>query len=177
LVDKALEAERDGLWGRAYVDMRGIKEGSLKIGEDLMHGAAQACSAMGYEVVVDLAPATFGLEYPLSHVAVYAGWYAGNACGPFTRPAVEFMPGAFAYHLHSFSAATLRSTTAHWAGPLLAKGATITLGSVYEPYLSGTSDVSTLLRNLLLLGFSFGEAAWSAEFGFSWQTTVVGDPL
>jgi len=45
LVDKALEAERDGLWGRAYVDARGIKEGNLKIGDDLMHGAAQFCSA------------------------------------------------------------------------------------------------------------------------------------
>ena len=39
------------------------------------------------------------------------------------------------------------------------------------------SDVATLLRNWLLLGFSFGEAAWSAEFGYSWQTTVVSDPL
>ena len=37
--------------------------------------------------------------------------------------------------------------------------------------------MATLLRNWLLLGFSFGEAAWTAEFGFSWQTTVVGDPL
>jgi tetratricopeptide (TPR) repeat protein len=110
-------------------------------------------------------------------VAIYAGWYASDVSGPFRQPDIEFMPGAFAYHLHSFSAATLRSTNSHWAGPLLARGAAATLGSVYEPYLSGTSDVATLLRNWLLHGFSFGEAAWSAEFGFSWQTTVVGDPL
>lgn len=177
LVDKALAAERDGLWGRAYVDARGITEGSYKLGDDLMKGAAQICSRMGYDVVVDLSPATLAAEFPLSHIAIYAGWYDGNASGPFALPTVEFMPGAFAYHLHSFSAATLRSTNAHWAGPLLAQGATITLGSVYEPYLSGTSDVATLLRNWLLRGFSFGEAAWSAEFAFSWQTTVVGDPL
>ena len=37
----------------------------------------------------------------------YIGWYDGNVSGPFTRPAVEFAPGAFAYHLHSYSAATL----------------------------------------------------------------------
>ncbi len=45
-----------------------------------------------------------------------------NASGPFTLPKVEFMPGAFAYHLHSFSAFTIRSTTRNWCGPLLAKG-------------------------------------------------------
>lgn len=177
LVDKALAAERDGLWGRAYVDTRGIKEGNYKLGDDLMRGAAVFCSQMGYDVVVDMSPATFAREFPLSHVVVYAGWYDGNVSGPFALPTVEFMPGAFAYHLHSYSAATLRSTNAHWVGPLLAKGVTASLGSVYEPYLSGTSDVATLLRNWLLLGFGFGEAAWSAEFGFSWQTTVVGDPL
>ena len=177
LVDKALQAERDGLWGRAYVDMRGLKEGGYKVGNDVMHSAVLACGAMGYDVAVDLAPETFPPEFPLSQVAIYAGWYSENVCGPFTRPEVEFMPGAFAYHLHSASAATLRSTSSHWVGPLLAKGATITLGSVHEPYLSGTSEVAVLLRNLLLLGFSFGEAAWSAEYGFSWQTTVIGDPL
>lgn len=177
LVDKALEAERDGLWGRAYVDLRGLREGTYKLGDDVLRGAALACAKAGYDVAVDLAPATLPPEYPLSQVAIYAGWYAGNACGPFARERVEFMPGAFAYHLHSFSAATLRSTNAHWVGPFLAKGATVTLGSVYEPYLAGTSDAGTLLRHWLLEGFSFGEAAWSAEYGLSWQTTVIGDPL
>ena len=177
LVDKATQAERDGLWGRAYIDTRGIKDGNYKIGDEVMHAAARVCSTKGYDVAVDLSPATLPTEYPLSQVAIYAGWYSEHACGPFARPTIEFMPGAFAYHLHSFSAATVRSTNAHWVGPLLAGGATVTLGSVSEPYLSGTSDVAVLLRNLLLLGFSFGEAAWSAEYGFSWQTTVVGDPL
>lgn len=177
LVDKALEAERDGLWGRAYVDLRGLREGTYKLGDDVLRGAALACAKAGYDVAVDLSPATLPPEYPLSQVAIYAGWYAGSACGPFAREHVEFMPGAFAYHLHSFSAATLRSTNAHWVGPLLARGATVTLGSVYEPYLAGTSDAGTLLRNWLLGGFSFGEAAWSAEYGLSWQTTVIGDPL
>ena len=177
LVDKAMQAERDGLWGRAYVDSRGIKEGNYKIGDDVMLSAARVCGGKGYDVAVDLSPATLPPEYPLSHVAVYAGWYSVDVCGPFARPTVEFMPGAFAYHLHSFSAGTIRSAMSHWVGPLLARGVTATLGSVYEPYISGTSDVAVLLRNLLLLGFSFGEAAWSAEYGFSWQTTVVGDPL
>src|SRR2546422_4372969 len=87
------------------------------------------------------------------------------------------MPGAIAYHLHSFSAATIRSRTAHWVGPLLDKGATATVGSVEEPYLGGTLDVPAFFGRLIALGFSFGEAAYGAMNVLSWQTTVVGDPL
>jgi tetratricopeptide (TPR) repeat protein len=50
----------------------------------------------------------------MSQIAIYCGWYDRNASGPFTLPKVEFMPGAFAYHLHSFSAYTLRSTNEFW---------------------------------------------------------------
>jgi tetratricopeptide (TPR) repeat protein len=87
------------------------------------------------------------------------------------------MPGAFAYHLHSSSAVTLRSTNQFWAGPLLAKGATCTMGCVNEPYLAGTPNVPVFLSRLIAGGFTFGEAAWAAQPVLSWQTTVVGDPL
>jgi hypothetical protein len=86
------------------------------------------------------------------------------------------MPGAFAYHLHSFSASTIRSATDNWCGPLLAKGATCTMGCVYEPYLSGTPNVAFFLQ-AFGGGYTFGEAAWAAQPGLSWQTTVIGDPL
>jgi Tfp pilus assembly protein PilF len=113
----------------------------------------------------------------MSQIAIYIGWYDGSVSGPFTRPVVEFMPGAFAYHLHSYSAATLRSTTQNWVGPLLAKGATITMGCVAEPYLSGTPDMGMFTARLIFHGLTFGEAAYAAQPVLSWQTTVVGDPL
>jgi tetratricopeptide (TPR) repeat protein len=87
------------------------------------------------------------------------------------------MPGAFAYHLHSFSASTLHSKSENWAGPLLAKGVTCTLGSVYEPYLPGTPNVAFFIARLTTSGFTFGESAYAAQPVLSWQTTVVGDPL
>src|SRR5207247_11155568 len=34
LVDKAIQAETDGLWGRAYFDVRGLTNGSYKLGDD-----------------------------------------------------------------------------------------------------------------------------------------------
>jgi len=113
----------------------------------------------------------------MSQIAIYIGWYDMNVSGPFTRPTVEFMPGAFAYHLHSYSAHPLRSSTQAWVGPLLAKGAAITMGCVEEPYLSGTPDMTIFTARLVFYGMSFGESAYACQSVLSWQTTVVGDPL
>jgi uncharacterized protein (TIGR03790 family) len=178
LVDKALAAERDGLWGRAYFDARGLdKADNYFLGDKWIEEGAEICSQLGFETTLDEKPETFPVDFPMSQIAIYCGWYDVNVSGPFTLPKVEFMPGAFAYHLHSFSAATLRSTTEHWCGPLLAKGATCTMGCVYEPYLTGTPNVAVFLARWMAAGFTFGEAAWTAQPTLSWQTTVVGDPL
>jgi hypothetical protein len=149
----------------------------MRLGDEWLRGAAQVCKALGFETVVDEYGEVFPASFPMSHIAFYAGWYRQDVAGPFTLPKVEFMPGAFAYHLHSFSATTLRDTTKGWAGPLLAKGATCTMGCVEEPYLGGTPDVSVFAARWIYDGFSFGEAALTAQQVLSWQITVVGDPL
>ena len=180
LVDKALAAERDGLWGRAYFDARGLSKtntNSLYLGDEWILGGGEICRELGFEIVVDKNPGTFPFDFPMSQIAIYCGWYDGAVSGPFALPRVEFIPGAFAYHLHSFSAATIRSTNEYWVGPLLTKGATCTMGCVYEPYLSGTPNVAAFLARLIAGGFTFGEAAYAAQPVLSWQTTVVGDPL
>ena len=176
LVDKALAAEHDGLWGRGYFDERDTSDPGYKLGDEWISIAAKISREIGLETTEDKNPATFPADFPMSQIAIYAGWYANDADGPFALPRVEFMPGAFAYHLHSYSAATLRSTTQNWCGPLLAKGATCTMGCVYEPYLAFTPNVPAFLGRLVS-GFTFGEAAWAAQPVLSWQTTVIGDPL
>ena len=177
LVDKAREAETNGLWGRAYFDLRGLTNTNYKLGDDWIRGAADLVRRLGFETVVDDRPETFSAAFPMSQIAFYAGWYDGQVSGPFARPKVEFMPGAVAYHLHSFSASVLRTADHYWVGPLLADGATATLGYVEEPYLEGTVNVASLFANLTIFGFSFGEAVYAAQKSISWQTTVVGDPL
>lgn len=177
LVDKALAAERDGLWGRAYFDARGLSTNTPYYkGDEWIRAAAAICRNSGFETILDDKPELFPEDYPLSQVAFYAGWYEGHASGAFVRPEVEFMPGAIAYHLHSFSARSLRPLTENWAGPLLAKGATATMGSVDEPYLVGTPDLGVFFRRIFM-GFTFGEAALASQGALSWQITVVGDPL
>lgn len=177
LVDKALEAESGGLWGHAYIDLRGLTEGAYLWGDQMITNAATAAKRLGFETFVDNQPATLGVGYPLSQVALYVGWYDSGVTGPFYRAAVEFMPGAFAYHLHSFSAANLRSASENWVGPLLARGATATMGCVAEPYLRFTPDIAVFLERWGYAGMTFGEAAAASHPVLSWQTVVVGDPL
>jgi uncharacterized protein (TIGR03790 family) len=179
LVDKALQAERDGLWGRAYFDTRGLTRSQTNywLGDEWILGAAQISRALGFETVVDDKPETFPASFPMSQIAIYAGWYTGDADGPFALSKVEFMPGAFAYHLHSNSATTIRDANRCWVGPLVAKGAACTMGCVYEPYLGLTPNVALFLERFTIGQFTFGEAAWAAQPALSWQTTVVGDPL
>lgn len=177
LVDKALEAESRGLWGHAYFDLRGLTEGPYLWGDQMITNAAVAAKRLGFEAFVDNQPATLGVGYPLSQVALYVGWYDSGVTGPFYRAAVEFLPGAFAYHLHSFSAANLRSASENWAGPLLARGATATMGCVAEPYLRFTPDIGVFLERWGYAGMTYGEAATASHPVLSWQTVVVGDPL
>lgn len=177
LVDKALQGETEGLWGRTYFDLRNTTDPAYKTGDDWIRNAAEICRRLGFDTIIDDNPATFPAGFPMSQIAIYIGWYDVNVSGPFARPNVEFMPGAFAYHLHSYSAHPLRSSTQAWVGPLLAKGATITMGCVEEPYLAGTPDLTIFTARLLVYGMSFGEAAYACQSVLSWQTTAVGDPL
>jgi uncharacterized protein (TIGR03790 family) len=177
LVDKSLEAEREGLWGRAYIDVRNITEPGFKEGDAWMKASGDICRRLGFETVVDENAGTFPAGFPMSHIAIYIGWYTETASGPFARPTVEFMPGAFAYHLHSFSASTIRSSTHAWVGPLLTKGATCTMGNVDEPYLAGTPEMAIFVARFIFERFTFAEAAYASQPVLSWQCTVVGDPL
>ncbi|MDB6058531.1 MAG: hypothetical protein JWO95_2375, partial [Verrucomicrobiales bacterium] len=177
LVDKAVQAERDGLWGRAYIDMRGLTNGAYAPTDTNFLIAAEVAKRAGYETVVDTNMDSFPTSFPLSQIALYAGWVDEKFSGPLARPNVEFMPGAFAYALHSYDALTLRSTTSHWAGPLLARGATATMGAVDEPFMDGLPDMSIFFTRWLLLHMTYGEAAYSSFMTVSWQGTVIGDPL
>ena len=118
-----MEAETNGLCGRAYFDCRNLPTNSpYRLGDDWISAAGKICKYLaGFETVIDENPRTFPADFPMSQIAIYCGWYDDNASGPFAQKTVEFMPGAFAYHLQSFSAATVRTTTENWVGPLLAK--------------------------------------------------------
>lgn len=176
MIDDAISTERDGLWGWSYVDGRGITEGGYAEGDRWMTRVAASMRALGLPVIFENTEPTFPAGYPMTNAAVYYGWYAGSADGPFAVPGFQFRPGAVAVHIHSYSANTLRSTTANWCGPLVARGAAATLGNVYEPYLALTANLD-VFQDRLMTGFTLAESGYMAQKALSWMGVVVGDPL
>lgn len=172
LVDRALEAEKNGLIGRAYVDLGGPHAEGEQWFEDVVKQLAN----LDFEMSVDRAPTTLPADARFDAPALYFGWYSWGIDGPFTQPGFRFPPGAVALHLHSFSADTLRSADARWCGPLIARGVTATFGNVYEPYLTFTHHPHLLLR-ALARGETLGDASYYALRALSWQQVVIGDPL
>ena len=176
MIDDSISTERDGLWGWAYVDARGITDGAYAEGDCWLKNAVASMRALGLPVLFENTEPTLPAGYPVTNPAVYYGWYAGSVNGPFAEPGFQFRPGAVAVHLHSFSASTLRSTTENWCGPLLARGAAATLGNVYEPYLSLTANLG-VFQDRLMTGFTLAESGYMAQRVLSWMGVVIGDPL
>jgi uncharacterized protein (TIGR03790 family) len=176
MIADAIEAEKTGLWGRAYVDGSHNTAPGLGLGDSWLAEIPEQLHKAGVPVIYDDLPAIFPEGYPMTDCALYFGWYAEKVSGPFNQFDFQFTPGAIAVHLHSFSASTLHDEHANWAGPLLSKGAAATIGNVYEPYLQLTSHLS-VLSDRLLHGFTFAESAYMSMETISWMSVMVGDPL
>jgi uncharacterized protein (TIGR03790 family) len=176
MITDAIETERTGLRGLAYIDARGITDAGLKEGDEWLEAAANTLQRAGVPVVLDQGPGMFPDGYPMRNAAIYLGWYSAQPAGPFTGTGIRFRPGAIACHIHSFSASTVRHPQAGWVGPLLQQGATAVTGNVYEPYLALTPNLD-VLTDRLKNGFTFAESCYMSERALSWMTTFCGDPL
>jgi uncharacterized protein (TIGR03790 family) len=176
MIVDAIETEKNGLWGRAYVDGANNTSGGFVAGDQWLAEIPDQFHRAGVPVIYDGSPALFPDGYPMTDCALYFGWYAEAVAGPFTQPEFRFVPGAVAVHIHSFSASTLRNENANWVGPLVTKGAAATLGNVDEPYLALTSHLN-ILSDRLLHGFTFAESAYMSVQRLSWMSVMVGDPL
>jgi len=172
LVDNAIAAERTGLAGRAYVDLSGWNP----MGDDWLERISTSLDAAGFDVDVDRDKPTMPAVARFDAPALYFGWYDWNLSGPMSLPGFRFPPGAVAVHIHSYSAETMRTETKSWCAPLVARGATATLGNVFEPYLGLTHRLDLLLA-ALLEGRTFGDAGYHSTPVLSWQSVLIGDPL
>jgi uncharacterized protein (TIGR03790 family) len=176
MITDAVETEKTGLSGRAYIDGAHNTAPGLNVGDHWLTEARDQLHKAGIPLIFEDTPELFPNSYPMSDCALYFGWYAGAVAGPFTQPDFQFRRGAVAVHIHSFSASTLHDENANWAGPLVTKGAAATLGNVYEPYLQLTPHLD-LFNDRLLHGFTFAESAYMSVPALSWMSVMVGDPL
>ena len=172
MIRDAIETEKTGLWGRAYIDIAN----KVPEGDKWLEDVAEMNRAAGIPTVVDKFNDTLPKNYPATEAALYYGWYDWNVSGPFLATEFRFRKGAVAMHLHSFSAEQLRDGNKNWSGALLERGAAVTIGNVYEPYLHLTHHFA-VIQKALLAGHTWVEAAWMAMPASSWQGVVLGDPL
>ncbi|MEO8617461.1 MAG: TIGR03790 family protein [Luteolibacter sp.] len=172
MIHDALESEKSGLWGRAYVDIAN----KFPLGDKWLEEVVKENEGVGIPTVIDRFNDTLPKNYPMTDASVYYGWYDGDVSGPFLNSSFRFRKGAVAMHLHSFSAMQLGNPNKNWSAALLERGAAVTVGNVYEPYLHLTHDFS-IVQKRLLAGATWVEACWAAMPVTSWQGVVLGDPL
>jgi uncharacterized protein (TIGR03790 family) len=175
MLENSRRGEAEGLKGRAYVDEDGRK-GPFQEGNDWMVRTALVFTTLGYDLDHDTDRQTIPADARFDAPVLYAGWYAANVTGPFTLPGFQFPPGAVAAHLHSFSAANIRSSTKGWVGPFVERGVSATFGNVAEPYLTFTHRFD-LFFAALGNGWTLADAAYFALPALSWQAVTIGDPL
>ena len=178
MIDDTLYAEENRLAGRAVIDSRGLFNGhdAYASGDEWIRRSEEMLVHDGWPMEFDTKPDVLPPSDPCNHVAFYLGWYHDGVVGPWATPPPRFARGALAYHLHSFSAVTVRNPTSEWVGPLIVSGAAATMGTVYEPYLDLTPHLD-IFTSRILAGNYFAEAAYASQRALSWMTTVVGDPL
>jgi len=172
MISDAIAVEKSGLWGRGYIDIAN----KFPQGDAWLQSIASESAGFGIPTVVDGFNETMPKNYPMLDASIYYGWYDWHVGGPFLNPSFRFRKGAVAVHLHSFSAEQLQDSKKNWCAPLLEKGAAVSVGNVYEPYLHLTHHLE-ILHQRLLAGHTWVESAWMAMPVCSWQGVLLGDPL
>ena len=179
LVDKALQAEANGLNGQACFDRRlgaidTLEDWSSSAGNWDLFRAAEFARRTGMPVTEDEQEAEFGTApAPLrcENVALYAGWYSYNNY----NDAFSWTTGAIGFHLDSASAVDPRGG-ANWAANAVKQGITITSGAINEPYLEGLPHPDGVFRNLFE-GANVGDAFLRNTAFLNWMIINIGDPL
>jgi uncharacterized protein (TIGR03790 family) len=171
LIDRSIEAERTGLMGRAYIDLGGPH----KTGDDWIRAAGELVEAAHFDTDYNTAKRRIDHRDRLDAPAIYMGWYHHSAYAQWRAPRWPVPPGAIGFHLHSFSATSVRDPK-KWLGAFVAQGYCATMGNVYEPFLEYTHRPQTMLAHLLS-GGRFGDAIMMSTPVLSWQAVAIGDPL
>ena len=174
LVDKAIEAEKTGLKGVAYIDSRGIMRNDVYGHFDQSLRDLAMLTGLRTEIPVK-EERTAKLFTPDSYrrTAIYCGWYSLKKY----VDAFDFVNGAIGYHIASFEAVNLRDpNSSQWCPSMLRDGITATLGAVSEPYLHSFPEPRAFFAELYQ-GHCLVEAYYRTKPFNSWQLLLIGDPL
>ncbi|MBN1764639.1 MAG: TIGR03790 family protein [Sedimentisphaerales bacterium] len=184
LIDRALAAEQNDLWGKAYIDTRGIYTDSDQVGaygyydDKLRRTADLLRERTALDVITDNRSELFE-PGACPSTMLYAGWYSlRNYIDSF-----DFLVGAVGVHIASYEAETLRTTEpGHrsenvWCKRMLEKGITATYGAVAEPYLYSFPRPDLFFQDLVSGQYCLAECFYRCNPYNSWMFTLIGDPL
>jgi uncharacterized protein (TIGR03790 family) len=177
MIADTLQAEAEGLRGKAYFDARWPKpehsdsSGYARYDQSLHRAAKHVASRM--PAIIDDKEALFA-KGCCPDAALYCGWYSlGRYIDSFS-----WQKGAIGYHIASAECATLRGQdSTGWCIKMLEKGASATIGPVYEPYVQGFPLPELFFGQLIDGYMSLGESYLIALPYLSWQMVLIGDPL
>jgi uncharacterized protein (TIGR03790 family) len=180
IIDDSLQAEKEGLRGKAYFDARWPDprdkevKGSYAFYDRAIHNAARLVEkSRRMPVILDSKEKLFQPgECP--DAAIYCGWYSlARYVDAFT-----WVRGAVGFHIASQECQTLKNRGSQvWCKMMLEKGVAATLGPVAEPYIQ-TFPVPDIFFGLLVDGkLSLAECYALSNPFWSWQMVLIGDPL
>lgn len=179
LVDRAREAEQQGLSGTVYLDARGlpVKDQSDTYGHydqslrDLNGFLTQHTT---YQSKLENTETRFHRPGDAPDVALYVGWYRLRQY----EDAFTFRPGAIGYHMASAEAVSIHSASeSGWCKNALERGITATLGSIGEPYLDAFPEPIEFAALLMTGQYSLVETYYLTSRWVSWRMVLFGDPL
>lgn len=179
MINDSVEAEKNGLKGKAYFDARWPYSEEktsdyYMIYDRSIHKTAKMVKESGrMEVVLDQRSELFQ-SGTAPDAALYCGWYSlGNYVDAF-----KWSKGAVGYHIASSECVTLKSSNNNgWCRMMLLHGAAATIGPVAEPYVNAF-PYPELFFGLILDGrVSLAEAYALSVPYWSWQMVLIGDPL
>lgn len=171
IIDDSIAAEESGDVGRGFVDIGGPSEE----GDVWFRRVVELFELNGIDFEKEDTKALASSDFDFSRLSFYFGWYSNHYGGGIASEQVEFLPGSIALHLHSFSG-KIRSETKGWTGPLLANGASVSVGNVNEPYLQMTHRPDYIVE-ALFADWNIGDTMALAVPMLSWQAMHIGDPL
>ncbi len=177
IINDSLDAEKNGLQGKAYFDARWPmpEKSSLsayKQYDQSIHRAAAAVKKR-MPVIVDEQEGLFP-EKSCPEAALYCGWYS------LARYVDSFnwQKGAIGYHIASAECDSLRDRSRPlWCREMLDHGVAATIGPVHEPYVQGFPLPEIFFSKLVEGYLSLGESYLVSLPYLSWQTVLIGDPL
>ena len=182
MVDDALAAEAAGLAGPVFGDAQGLDGNTGYAAADAsIRGAIDRLAGAGFPAALDMNQADWrppqgGVGEQAAGAAFYVGWYSLQKFQDIFG-AQGLARGAIAWHVASGEAVNIWDLgSTEWCVNLLRRGAAVTLGPVFEPYVGAFPRAELMVENLLA-GRSVAESYWLSLPHVSWAMVLLGDPL